>query len=135
MYVEELVARRNISHLCCKSCGHTFHGNATRIKEHLFNVGVNVNGCSSPPGDIHVHLNKYVAKLKAGTSHVKKKAPQGIRCGVSSGCTLESMQVEEKEHRDDVSPFEEQHTFTQNSHATSNASSINIFAGQEVTNL
>ena len=47
----------------CRSCGHTFHGSVTRIKEHFFVVGANVESCSSPPGDIYVHLQKYANKI------------------------------------------------------------------------
>ena len=34
-FVEELVCDRHTSHVRCKSCGHEFHGSATRIKDHL----------------------------------------------------------------------------------------------------
>ena len=95
-YVEELVAGKTTSHIRCKSCGHTFHGNATRIKEHLFNVGVNVNGCISPPGDIHSRLYKYAAKLKANSSQVKKKTPQGIRCEVDAKRLVEICMMEKR---------------------------------------
>ena len=62
-YVEELKHGQTISHVCCRSCGHTFHGSATRIKEHLFAVGANVESCSSPLGDIYVCLQKYANKI------------------------------------------------------------------------
>lgn len=119
-YVEELVvAGKTTSHICCKSCGHTFHGNATRIKEHLFNVGVNGNGCISPLGDIHSRLYKYVAKLKANSSQVKKKTPQGIRCEVDAECLVENMHDGEEALRDHVSPSVGQNLYAQSSHAAS----------------
>ena len=55
-YVEELKQGKTTSYVCCRSCGHIFHGSATRIKEHLFAVGANVESCSSPPEDIYVRL-------------------------------------------------------------------------------
>ena len=62
-YVEELKQGKTTSYVHCRGCGHTFHGSATRIKEHLFAVGANVESCSSPPGDIYVRLHKYANKI------------------------------------------------------------------------
>ena len=73
-YVEELKQGKTTSYVCCRSCGHTFHGSATRIKEHLFAVGANVESCSSPPGDIYVHLQKYANKIcSAGDTRSQKR--------------------------------------------------------------
>lgn len=73
-YMEELKQGKTTSHVRCKSCGHSFHGSATRIKEHLFSIGVNVEGCPMPPSDIHVKLNKYITKLqKKGLTQPRKK--------------------------------------------------------------
>ena len=62
-YVEELKQGKTTSYVRCRSCGHTFHGRATRIKEHLFGVGANVESCSSPLGNIYVCLQKYTNKI------------------------------------------------------------------------
>lgn len=48
-FVEELVPGKHTSRVQCKFCGHEFQGGATRIKEHILGVGVNVNHCVSPP--------------------------------------------------------------------------------------
>ena len=64
-FVEELVRGRHTSHVRCKSCGHEFHGSATRIKEHLFGNGGNVMGCATPPPNLSTKLYKYASKLKA----------------------------------------------------------------------
>ena len=62
-YVEELKQGKTTSYVRCRSCGHTFHGSATRIKEHLFAIGANVESCSSPPCNIYVCLEKYANKI------------------------------------------------------------------------
>ena len=117
-YVDELILGKHTSHIRCKSCGHTFHGNATRIKEHLFNVGVNVNGCPTPPGDIHSRLHKYVAKLKASGCQVKKKSPQGVRCEPYIECTTKSIHMEDEGVRNHGSPCAAQNSHAQSSHAS-----------------
>ena len=63
-YVEELKEGETTLYVCCKSYGHTFHGSATRIKEHLFAIGANVESFPSPPSDIYVHLQKYANKIQ-----------------------------------------------------------------------
>ena len=96
-YVEELTPGKTTSHLRCKSCGHTFHGNATRIKEHLFNNGVNVIACTNPPSDIHVRLSKYSQKLRVETHSVRKKPLLGIPSSTAeelNGCNIPSNEFE-----------------------------------------
>ncbi len=76
-YVNELIPGKTTSHVQCKSCGHSFHGNATRIKEHLFNVPGNVMGCTAIPADVNVRLSKYAMKLKNRGGIMKKRTPLG----------------------------------------------------------
>ena len=61
----ELKCGKYTSHNKCKSCGHEFHGSATRVKELLFRVSVNVAACSNPPPNVSTNLHKYAVKLKA----------------------------------------------------------------------
>ena len=78
-YVEELKQGKTTSYVRCRSCGHTFHGSATRIKEHLFGVGANVERCSSPPGDIHVRLQKYANKIRStGDTRSRKRVAMDL---------------------------------------------------------
>ena len=73
-YVEELKQGKTTSYVHCRSCGHTFHGSATRIKEHFFVVGANVESCSSPSSDIYVRLQKYANKIRSvGDTHSQKR--------------------------------------------------------------
>ena len=72
-FVEELKRGRNTSHVRCKSCGHEFHGSATRIKEHLFKIGVNVAACTDPPPNVSVKLYKFASKLKTKVVSIKKE--------------------------------------------------------------
>ena len=76
-YVNELMPEKTTSHVQCKSCGHSFHGNATRIKEHLFNVPGNVRMYNMFCRDVNVHLSKYAMKLKNRGGIFKKKTALG----------------------------------------------------------
>lgn len=71
-FVEDLKQGRNTSHVKCKSCSHEFYGSATRIKEHLFKVGVNVAACSNPPPNLGAKLYRFASKLK-GKAVVAKR--------------------------------------------------------------
>ena len=54
--------------------GHAFHGSATRIKEHLFGIGIDIESCPLRPGDLHMCLQKHMNKLKCkGMSQPWKK--------------------------------------------------------------
>lgn len=55
-FVEELKQGRNTSHVSCKSCDHEFHSRATRVKQNLFKMGVNVVACTNPPPNLGVKL-------------------------------------------------------------------------------
>lgn len=83
-FVEELKPGKHTSRLRCKSCGHEFQAGATRIKEHILGVGINVNHCSSPPPNAHITLNKYVAKLKVKGIWLSRKGQGGVDTCVSN---------------------------------------------------
>ena len=73
-FVEELKPGKHKSRLRCKYCAHEFRGaSATRIKEHILGVGINVNHCPSPPPNANVILKKYVTKLNIKGIWLSKK--------------------------------------------------------------
>ena len=97
-FVEELKRGRNTSHVKCKSCGHEFHGSATKIKEHLFKVGINVVACSNPPPNLSAKLYKFASKLKVKAVTAKQnKMHQMEEQLCAQGC-IEEDEVIPRQH-------------------------------------
>ena len=82
-FVEELVHGKHTSYAQCKSCGHEFHESATRIKEHLFNAGINVIACIGPPSNLSTRLYKYASKLRAKVALMSTKPTMKCNAQVS----------------------------------------------------